>query len=255
MDPGGGGRVNVFGDAFRYLNDPFNWTRPRGILELAGEHLAISGLSVGIALVLALPLAVWLGHTGRGGAATVAVSNVSRAVPTLAVLTIFAVTPIAFTIWAPVLALTLFAIPPILANTYVGMREVDRDVVEAARGMGLSTGQVIRRVELPLALPLMMTGIRTAAVQVVATATLAALLAGGTLGAIIRSGFGTQNYGVVVAGAILVAALALLTEVVLSLLSWVLSPRTGRRSLPWIHRRGTPPGATTAQRELAGTPL
>jgi osmoprotectant transport system permease protein len=247
--------VSAFGDAVVYLNDPFNWTKPRGILELTGQHLRISGLAVGLGLVLALPLAIWLGHTGRGGTLTVAISNVSRAVPTLAVLTIFAVTPLAFTIWAPVIALTLFAIPPILANTYVGMREVDRDVVEAARGMGLSNGQVIRRVELPLALPLVMTGIRTAAVQVVATATLAALLGGGTLGSVVRTGFATQKYGVVVAGALLVAALALLTEVVLSLLSWALSPRTGQRHLPWSRRQIPAPGAPSAERELAGAPL
>ena len=249
--------MSTFGDAVVYLNDPFNWTRPRGILDLAVQHLSIAGLSVGIALVLAFPPAVWLGHTGRGGAVTVAISNVSRAVPTLAVLTIFAVTPLAFTIWAPVIALTLFAIPPILANTYVGLREVDRDVVEAARGMGLSTRQVITRVELPLALPMVMTGVRTAAVQVVATATLAALLAGGTLGAIIRSGFGTQNYGVVVAGAILVAALALLTEVVLSLVSWVLTPRGSRRALPWTRRRSAVASGeeSDTQRQLVESPF
>jgi osmoprotectant transport system permease protein len=258
VDQGAGGGMSAFGDAVVYLNDPYNWTRPNGILDLAVQHLTIAGLSVGIALVLALPPAVWLGHTGRGGGMTVAISNVSRAVPTLAVLTIFAVTPLAFTIWAPVIALTLFAIPPILANTYVGLREVDRDVVEAARGMGLSTRQVIGRVELPLALPLVMTGIRTAAVQVVATATLAALLAGGTLGAIIRSGFGTQNYGVVVAGAILVAALALLTELVLSVVSWALTPRGSRRALPWTRRRAAPAPVgeqVDTQRELIDSPF
>jgi osmoprotectant transport system permease protein len=247
--------VSALGDAVVYLNDPFNWTRPRGILELTAQHLRISGLAVGLGIVLALPPALWLGHTGRGGALTVAISNVSRAVPTLAVLTIFAVTPLAFSIWAPVIALTLFAIPPILANTYLGMRQVDRDVVEAARGMGLSGGQIVRRVEIPLALPLIMTGIRTAAVQVVATATLAALLGGGTLGSIVRTGFATQKYGVVVAGALLVAGLALLTEVVLSLLSWALSPRSARRHLPWSRRRVTPPAVPGAQRELVATPL
>jgi osmoprotectant transport system permease protein len=121
--------------------------------------------------------------------------------------------------------------------------------------MGLSNGQVIRRVELPLALPLVMTGIRTAAVQVVATATLAALLGGGTLGSIVRTGFATQNYGVVVAGALLVAALSLLTELVLALLSWALSPRTGRRRLPWSPRRVVSAEAPSAERELVATPL
>jgi osmoprotectant transport system permease protein len=247
--------MNAFGDAVTYLNDPFNWTRPRGILELTGQHLTISGLAVGIALLVALPLAVWLGHTGRGGALTVGISNVSRAIPTLAILTIFAVTPLGFSIWAPVIALAVFAVPPVLANTYVGFREVDRDVVEAARGMGMSTGQLIRRVEFRLALPLIMTGIRTAAVQVVATATLAALLAGGTLGAIIRSGFGRQDYGVVVAGALLVAALALLTEVVLAVISWLVAPAGQRASLPWSRRAGPGAPAPAAERALVDSPL
>ena len=227
--------MSVIGDAVLYLNDPLNWTRPRGILDLAGQHLQIAGLSLGIALVIAVPVAVVLGHTGRGGALTVGLANVSRAVPTLAILTIFAVTPIGFTIWAPVIALTVFAIPPILANTYVGFREVDRDVVESARAMGMSERQVALRAELPLAVQLMMTGIRTAAVQVVATATLAALLGGGTLGSIIRTGFARQDNGVVIAGALLVALLALLTEVLLAIVSWVVTP--GQKQLPFTRGR------------------
>lgn len=227
--------MSVVGDAVLYLNDPLNWTRPRGIFDLAGQHLQIAGLSLGIALVVAVPLAMWLGHTGRGGAVTVGLANVSRAVPTLAILTIFAVTPIGFTIWAPVIALTVFAIPPVLANTYVGFREVDRDVVESARAMGMSERQVVFRAELPLAVPLMMTGIRTAAVQVVATATLAALLGGGTLGSVIRTGFARQDNGVVMAGALLVALLALLTEVLLAVVSWVVTP--GQKQLPFTGGR------------------
>ena len=231
--------MNVFGDAFAYLNDPLNWTRPRGILELAGEHVRIAALAMLIALVVAVPVAMWLGHTGRGGGFTVALANISRAVPTLAILTIFAVTPFGFTIWAPVIALSIFAVPPILTNTYVGFREVDRDVVEAARAMGMSESQVVFRAELPLAVPLMMTGIRTAAVQVVATATLAALLGGGTLGSIIRTGFARQDNGVIVAGALLVAGLAVLTEVLLALLSWLITP--GPRRLPSLRPRSTRP--------------
>jgi osmoprotectant transport system permease protein len=240
--------VNAFRDAFVYLNDPFNWTSARGILFLAGQHLRIAGLAMLIALVVAVPPAVWLGHTGRGGGFLLGLSNVSRAVPTLAILTIFAVTPIGFTIWAPVIALALFAVPPVLANTYVGFREVDRDVVEAARAMGMSGRQVVLRAELPLALPLLMTGIRTAAVQVVATATLAALLGGGTLGAVIRSGFGRQDYGVVVAGALLVAGLALLTDAVLGTLSWAVTP--GQKRLPFTRvrsRRAEAAGVATAR--------
>lgn len=126
--------MSALGDAVVYLNDPYNWTRPgRGILDLLVQHLAISGAAVGLALVVALPLGIWLGHTGRGGGFTVALSNVGRAVPTLALLTIFAVTPIGFGPQATTLALALFAVPPILTNTYVGFRQVDRDVTEAAR--------------------------------------------------------------------------------------------------------------------------
>lgn len=231
--------MNALQGALAYLNDPLNWTRPRGIIELTGEHLRIAGLALLFGVVIALPVAVWLGHTGRGGAFTVGLANVSRAVPTLAILAIFAVTSIGFTIWAPVIALTIFAIPPILANTYVGFREVDADVVEAARAMGMGESQVALRAELPLAVPLMMTGIRTAAVQVVATATLAALLGGGTLGNIIRTGFARQDSGVVVAGALLVAALALLTEVLLSTISWLVTP--GAKHLPFTRRDGDKP--------------
>lgn len=223
--------MSLLGDAIVYLNDPLNWTQPRGILELGGQHLRISGLALGAALLVALPTAAWLGHTGRGGTVTVGLANVSRAVPTLAILTIFAVTPLGFTIWAPVIALAIFAVPPVLANAYVGIREVDADVVEAARAMGMSGRQVLTRVELPLAVPLIMVGIRTAAVQVVATATLAALLGGGTLGTLIRAGFGRQEYGIVLAGAFLVTALAMLTELVLSVVAWGVTP--GEKRLPW----------------------
>jgi osmoprotectant transport system permease protein len=242
--------VNLLGDAVRYLNDPFNWTRRGGILELLGEHLRISALAVLAAMLIALPVGVLLGHTGRGGGFTVALSNVSRAVPTLALLTVFAVTPIGFGPTATTIALAVFAVPPILTNTYVGFRSVDRDVVEAARAMGMGGRQVVLRAELPLAAPLLMTGVRTAAVQVVATATLAALVAGGGLGRIITLAFAQQDYGAVLAGAILVAVLAVLTELVLVLLSWVLTP--GEKRLPFLSaRRSGPVPEPTA----AGVPL
>lgn len=217
--------MSLLGDAFRYLNDPLSWTRPRGIIDLLGEHLAISGAAVLSAAIIALPVAVILGHTGRGGGFTVALSNVSRAVPTLALLTVFAVTPIGFGNRATTIALALFAIPPILTNTYVGFREVDRDILESARAMGLAPTQVVFRVELPLAVPAIMTGLRTAAVQVVATATLAALVGGGGLGVIINLAFGQQDEGLLLAGAILVGLLALLTEMLLVLLSRLVTPR------------------------------
>lgn len=223
--------MSAIGDAVLYLNDPFNWTRPRGLFDLLVEHLAISGAAVGIAAAIALPVAIWFGHTGRGGGFTVALSNVSRAVPTLALLTVFAVTPIGFGNEATTIALALFAIPPILTNTYVGFREVDRDILEAARAMGMSSGQLVCKVELPLAVPAIMTGLRTSAVQVVATATLAALVGGGGLGVPIALGFGQQNEGLVLAGAILVALLALAVEGVLVLVSKMVAPSSGRVSV------------------------
>lgn len=254
----------IWSDALVYLNDPLNWTRRNGILDLLGEHLYISGMAVLLAMVVALPVAIYLGHTGRGGAFAVAVSNVSRAIPTLALLTIFAIVPgLAFTNWATIIALGIFAVPPILTNTYVGFRGVDRDVREAATAMGMTTREVILKAELPLAMPLLMTGVRTAGVQVVATTTLAALVGGGGLGDIINLGFGQQNYGVLLAGAILVAALSLSTEFVLVALSWLVTP--GPKRLPWQRgaaaRSAEPDGdQPTASSEvddpmLVGSPL
>ncbi|WP_091323571.1 ABC transporter permease [Geodermatophilus ruber] len=244
--------MTAFGDALRYLNDPFNWTRSGGILDLLLEHLAISAAAVLLAAVLAIPGGVLLGRSTRGAGAIVVLSNVSRAVPTLALLTVFAVTPIGFSDTATVLALAVFAFPPMLTNTFVGFREVDRDVREAARAMGMSHGQLLARVEFPLALPLVMTGVRTAGVQVVATATLAALVGGGGLGRIINLGFGQQDLGQILAGALIVAALALLTELVLVTLSWAVTP--GPRRLPFARvHRGTAAGQP--EPAAAGIPL
>ena len=245
--------MSDLGRAFVYLNDPFNWTRRDGILDLLGEHLWVSGAAVGGALLVALPLGVVLGRARRGSGAVVVLSNVSRAVPTLALLTIFAVSPIGFGNPATALALALFAVPPILTNTYVGFRGVDADVREAARAMGMSGGQVLRRVETPLAAPLVLTGIRTAAVQVVATATLAALVGGGGLGRLINLGFGQDDYGVMIAGAVLVAALALLTELVLVVVSWALTP--GRRRLPFRRESRGPADLATPEPTASGVPL
>ncbi|MGZ4644301.1 MAG: ABC transporter permease [Blastococcus sp.] len=247
--------MNQFGDAIVYLNDPYNWTRPGGIIDLLIEHLAISAVAVLVAMAIALPAGVALGTSGRGAGLIVGLSNVSRAVPTLALLTLFAVSPIGFGDRATTIALAVFAIPPILTNTYVGFRGVDADVREAARAMGMSGGQVIRRVDLPLAMPLVMTGIRTAAVQVVATAGLAALVGGGGLGQIINLGFGQQNYGEMIAGAVLVAALALLTELTLVALAWAATP--GPKRFPWTSTRRLGAGAMagTPEPTAAGVPL
>jgi osmoprotectant transport system permease protein len=184
-----------------------------------------------IACAIAWTLGLWLGHTGRGGDAVVVMSNASRAIPTLALLTILSsIGAWFFGTPATVISLAIFAIPPLLSNTYVGIRGVDPDVVDAARGMGLSAGQTLWRVEVPLAIPLIAAGFRTAAVQVVSTTTLAALVGGGGLGNIINLGLGQQKGGVILAGGFLVAVLALLTEGILAIVQRMLTPgRVSRR--------------------------
>jgi len=200
-----------------FFLDPAHWSGPAGIPARLLEHVGLTVTAVLLAAAVALPVGVWLGHLGRGGALAINLSNAGRAVPTFGVLVLLATTDfIGVGNRAALVALVLFAVPPVLTNTYVGMTGVERDVKEAARGMGMTGGQLLRRVELPLALPLIAAGLRTAAVQVVATATLAAVVAGGTLGRFFVDGFAQQDTAQVVAGALLVAALALLTELLLA---------------------------------------
>lgn len=223
--------MNPFGTAITWLNDPLNWTNPGGVIELLVEHLYLSGLAVLIGCVVAWPLGVWLGHSGRGGGVTVTVSNLTRAIPTIALLSIFPLTALGFSTWSVAIPLAVFAVPPLLATAYTGVREADPDARDAAEGMGLSRFQVLWRVELPLAVPQMASGFRTAAVQVVATATLAALFNGGGLGEIIARGFGktiAAGAGEILAGGILVALLALLVEGLLGLAERYVTPRALR---------------------------
>jgi osmoprotectant transport system permease protein len=215
--------VDVLQEAVTWLNDPLNWTGRDGVLALTAEHLRLSGLAVLLAAVVALPLGVWLGHRRRGGAVTVVLANTSRALPTFALLTIFAATGL-FGATATVLAVAVFAVPPILSNTFTGLMEVDADVRDAARGVGMSGRRSLAVVELPLALPLIGAGLRTAVTQVLATVPLAALVGGRSLGSIIVEGMALQRYGQVVAGAVLVAGLCLVVEGVLALVQRALTP-------------------------------
>ncbi len=220
-------------DAIQWLNDPLNWTNPGGILERLTEHLRISAAAVALCCLIAWPLGLWLGHRGRGGGAVITVSNVTLAIPTLSLLTLISLTAIGIGQSAVILALTVFAVPPLLANAYTGLREVDPQVRDAARGMGLSGWQMLWQVELPLAVPYLAAGFRTAAVQVVATAALAALVAGGGLGQIIAEGFGLgMNVagGQIVAGGLLVAGLALLVEGTFAVVERLATPRPLRRA-------------------------
>ncbi|MGF1343379.1 ABC transporter permease [Streptomyces flavovirens] len=205
--------MNVLGDTWSWLTTSAHWYGADGIWTRLGQHLFLTVVCLLISCALALPVALVLGHLGKGGALAVNISNIGRAVPTFAVLVLLLLTPIGSSgQWPTVIALVLFSIPPLLTNAYVGMREVDPDVVRAARGMGMTGWQMLRRVELPLALPLVLTGVRIAAVQLVATATLAALVGGGGLGRIITAGFNLASTPQVVAGAALVAVFALLVE-------------------------------------------
>lgn len=212
--------VNVI----HWFASPAHWNGSDGIPTRFVEHVELSVVSVAIGAAIALPIGIVLGHYGRFGGLAMSLSNVGRAIPSIALLVL------AFQIFGLgnlpiVIALTALAIPPMVTNSYVAMREVDPDVKEAARGMGYREPAQILKVELPLAVPLVMAGIRTSAVQVVATATLAALIAGGGFGRYIIDGFGQQDYTKLVAGGILVALLALVTEAVLSGLERLLVPR------------------------------
>ncbi|GGY43308.1 MULTISPECIES: ABC transporter permease [Streptomyces] len=205
--------MNTLSETWSWLTSAAHWSGENGIWNRLGQHLWLTALCLVLSCLIALPVALILGHLGKGGTLAVNISNVGRAVPTFAVLVLLLLTPIGkYGEWPTIIALILFAVPPLLTNAYVGMREVDRDVVRAARGMGMTGRQLLFRVELPLALPLILTGVRIAAVQLVATATLAALAGGGGLGRIITAGFNLASTPQVVAGAILVAVFALVVE-------------------------------------------
>jgi len=232
VDPGST-RVNgPLGDLFGYLSDGKNWSGSGGLLARLGEHVQISVLALLVALVFAVPLALWLGHIGKGGVLAVNAGNAARAVPSYALLVIFVMLPdpLGSNTFSFVLALALFSLPPLLTNTYVGVREVDAGVVDAAKGVGMSGWQVLRRVELPLALPLIMTGVRLAAVQVVATTTVIGLVGGGGLGRLINAGYVGQDQGKILGSALIVTVLALTTEVFFELLERR-GRRAGRRSI------------------------
>lgn len=215
-----------------WFQDPAHWQGENGVWNRLVEHLLLTVTATLAAVAIGLPLAVWLGHIGKGGVLAVNISNVGRAVPTFAVLLLLSIGSIGAGDLGPygraglatLLSLVLFALPPIITNTYVGMREVDRDTVEAAKGMGMRGRQLLRRVELPLALPLILAGIRLAVVQVWATATIAALVAGPGLGRIITLGFRRQDVPEVVAGALIVAVFALALEGLLVAAQWALDP-------------------------------
>lgn len=231
--------MSIIGEVFDWFGDPTTWSGYSGIPLRIKEHLALTGMSLLLASPIAIAAGLYIGHTRRGEFITVTIANLGRAVPSFAILAL--AFPIALELglglgfWPTVVALFFLAIPPILTNTYVGVKGVDADTIEAARGMGMTGGQILRSIEIPLSMRLIVAGFRTSAVQVIATATLAAVIAGGGLGRYIVDGFafgvrGLEGRQMVVGGAILVAALALLTELGIGAIErWVL-PRHHERA-------------------------
>jgi osmoprotectant transport system permease protein len=217
-------------DAILWIFDPANWTGSRGIAVRIVEHLQLSIVPLVAAMLVAIPAGVYAGHYRKGQAIGTAVANVGRAIPTLALLVFglllsVRVLNLGFSYWPTVFALFFLALHPLFTNTYAGVKNVDAGVVEAARGMGYDDRQVLWQIELPVASPVIMTAVRIAAVQVVATAPIGALAAAGGLGRYVIDGFYQQRYDVMYAGIILIALLAVVIERLLDLVEKRVVPR------------------------------
>jgi osmoprotectant transport system permease protein len=227
--------VGAWQELVDYVTTSDNWWGRRGIATRVGDHVRLSAAAVGAAGLLAIPVALWLGHIRRGGPLATAVVNIGRAVPSLAVVSLALPFSLRYGFglgfWPTFVALVLLALPPVFTNTYAGVVGVDPAVVDAARGVGMRGSDVLWRVEVPNAMPLLLTGLRVSAVQVVATATLGAFVGFGGLGAFINEGFRQQDDGKLLTGAVLVALLAIATELLLGAV---------QRSLtPWLNRKAT----------------
>ncbi|MCZ4557018.1 ABC transporter permease [Rhodococcus maanshanensis] len=219
--------MNLFGSAFDFIADPSNWSGPTGIGARIVEHLWYSLLAVAVSAAVAIPLGLLIGHFRKGDAILVGLVNSLRSLPTLGILT-FLVLLLGLGLIPPIIALVLLGIPPILAGTYAGVANVDPVVVDAARAMGMTRAQVLGRVEVPNALPLIVGGLRNATLQVIATATVAAYVNLGGLGRYMFDGLALGDYARVLVGAILVAALALILDGILAVAVWASVPGTGR---------------------------
>ncbi|WP_372594715.1 ABC transporter permease [Actinotalea sp.] len=242
--------------AIQYILDPAHWaataTSPLPLGDRLGEHLRYTAITVPIAALIALPLGFFIGHTGRGRQFVIGFTGAMRALPALGVLffiTMVAGYRLSFLTAATVgslIALTLLAIPSILAGAYAGLESVDRQTIDAARANGMTELQILRQVEIPLALPLIIGGIRSATLQVIATATIASYVGLGGLGRVITSGIGLNDFTVILAGAFLVTALALAVDGVFAVVQKLTSTTltTGRRENRRI-RRDQPSGQVT----------
>jgi osmoprotectant transport system permease protein len=246
--------MNVIEQTVAWLTDPVNWSGPAGIPTRLVEHIFVSGSALALTIAIALPIGLLVGHTRRGASLAVNLANLGRALPTLAVITIVlpftsALDPqLGFKFYPTMIALVILGIPPILVNTYVGISGVDPELVESARGMGMREGQILRRVEIPVALPVVAGGIRSAASQIVATASLGAIFGGVGLGRYLVEGIAQNDNGKIFGGVTLVAALCLATEMVFALIQRrVTSPGLVEPKAGWSSRgRPVEPGVARA---------
>jgi osmoprotectant transport system permease protein len=216
--------MNFFADAFAYIFDGARWAGENAIGQRLGEHLLYTGLAVGFALLIAVPLGLLIGHTGRGRGFVIALTSAARALPTFGFL-LFIVLLAGLGLAPLIFVLVVLAIPPLLAGVYAGIEAVDRQPIDAARAIGMSEWQILGRVEVPLGLPLMIGGLRSATLQVIATATIAGYVAQGGLGRFLIEGLARRDFTLAIVGAILVAALALLVDAVFAIAQKLVSPR------------------------------
>lgn len=223
--------MNLFVDAIAYLLDGANWQGPNSLGLRILEHLGFSGAVLLAAAAIGIPAGVLIGHTGRGRGLVVALTSGARAVPTLGLLTIFGLA-LGIGLEAPYLALLVLALPPVLAGAYAGVEAVDRQVIGGARAIGMTEWQIVRGVELPLGAPVLIGGLRSAALQVISTATLAAYVSNTGLGRPIFQGVKAGDYEVMLAGAILVALLSLLVELAFQALQSAAARRAEPTTVP-----------------------
>lgn len=232
MGKGKGRPMNFLQQALSYIFTAANWGGGAGLWARIGEHLQYTVVAVAVSAVIAVPIGMLVGHTGRGIFIVVTGVNALRALPTLGVL-LLGVLLWGLGLLPPTVALMLLGIPPLLAGTYAGIANVDPSVVDAARAMGMTERRVLLRVELPNALPLILGGLRTATLQVVATATVAAYASLGGLGRYLIDGIKVRQFYIALVGALMVTALALLLDGLLALAVWSSVPGTGRlRRIP-----------------------
>lgn len=243
--------MNLFADAIRFLFDPASYIGNKSIALRLVEHLDYTGISMLLALAIAIPLGLLVGHTGKGRNLAVTVTSAARSLPSLGLLFFF-VLLFGLGLFPLIIALVLLAIPPILAGAYAGLEAVSRDTIDAARAIGMTEWQVLVRVEVPLAAPLILGGIRGAVLQVISTATIAGFAALGGLGRFLVEGLAVHDYTLVLAGAILVAVLALLVDGVLALIQrFAVPPGVSGGAAGTTHRTT---GRPRRRLRVAGTP-